>query len=299
MPFHLPPVSRRRFLGSALAAGLGLWTARPVSARAVAADRWVLLADTHIAADRALVARGINMTDHLTRVVTALTALDPRPAGVVLDGDVAYHRGEVGDYAQAAGLLQPLSQAGLPVHLTLGNHDHRAHIREGLLRGSGRSPLESRQVAVVEAARANWFLLDSLDRVNGTPGELGEEQLRWLAGALDARPGKPALVVVHHDPQWSPAVLRTGLVDTERLWAVLAGRPQVKALIFGHTHRWHRERREGIHLINLPPVAYVFNQGMPSGWVEARLGERGAVLTLHTLDAGHRQNGETVELTWR
>ena len=112
-----------------------------------------------------------------------------------------------------------------------------------MLHGPGRGPLLSRHVSVVETVRANWFLLDSLDRVNTIPGELGEEQLTWLGKALDARADNPpVLVVVHHDPQWSGAVIRTGLGDTEQLFEVLVPRKQVKAVMFGHTHLWHRTR---------------------------------------------------------
>ena len=30
------------------------------------------------------------------------------------------------------------------------------------------------------------------------------------------------------------------------------------------------EHDSGIHLINLPPTAYVFEEGKPSGWVRAQ-----------------------------
>ncbi len=301
MPLHLPPISRRRFLASSLAAGVGIltWREAPGQEPSGDANRWVLLADSHLAADRDRVERGVKMADNFGRVVSTVAALNPKPAGVVLNGDAAFLKGEPGDYALLGELLKPLADARIPVHLTLGNHDHRENFRAGLIRGMDRTPLMSRHVSVLETARANWFLLDSLDRVNGTPGELGREQLAWLAQALDARPGKPALVVLHHDPQWSAPAQRSGLVDTESLFAVLVPRKHVKVVFFGHTHRWRRERHEGIHLINLPPVAYLFDKVSPNGWVDLRLPEGGAVLTLHAFDPQHRQNGETVELAWR
>jgi hypothetical protein len=185
----------------------------------------------------------------------------------VLDGDVAFQKGEPEDYRLAGELHGPLAEARIPLHLTLGNHDHRDNFRAGLLRGAARSPLVSRAVTVLETDRASWFLLDTLDRVAATPGALGKAQLDWLAGALDARPGKPALVVLHHNPQWPAPAKPTGLVDAERLFGVVAPRKQVKALVFGHTHQWGRDRHEGVHLINLPPVAYLFTKGPPTaGW---------------------------------
>jgi 3',5'-cyclic AMP phosphodiesterase CpdA len=302
MPLHLVPISRRRFLAASLAAGAAVLGARTTGAeqRAADADRWVLTADPHIAADRDLVHLDTRMADNLARIVAAVADLEPRPAGLLLDGDAAYNKGEPGDYRLLAELLRPLADAGLPVHITLGNHDDRENFRAGLARAAAGSPLVSRHVAVVEANRANWFLLDSLDRVNATPGTLGEEQVAWLARALDARPGKPALVVVHHNPLWTlPADKRPGLVDTERLFGVLVPRKQVKAVFFGHTHRWQRDRHEGIHLVNLPPVGYVFAKDQPSGWVDVRLRPGAAVLALHALNPQHPQNRETVELAWR
>lgn len=297
MPLHLPPLTRRRFLATSLALGAGLCTWRDALGQDADADRWILLADTHIAANRAQVNRGVTMADNLQRVVAALAQLTPRPAGVFLDGDAAFNKGEPGDYTLLGELLQPLRES-IPIHVALGNHDDRDHFRAGLARDA-RPPLASRQVAVIESPRANWVVLDSLDKVNATPGVLGKEQLGWLARALDERTSKPALVVVHHDPQWTPMAKRSGLVDTEALFEVLVPRKQVKAVIYGHTHRWRRSERDGIHLLNLPPVAYLFQAGDPNGWVDVRLRDGGAALTLHALDASHRQNGEVVELAWR
>ncbi len=301
MPLHLAPPSRRRFLAASLAAGVGVLTWREAWAEEAKRDpdHWILLSDTHIDADRAQVVRGVKMANNLARAVAALTGLHPRPAGVLLNGDAAHLNGEAGDYKQLAELLEPLADAELPLHFTLGNHDHRDHFRAGLLRGVGQSPLEARQVTVIETPRVNWVLLDTLDQVNKTPGVCGKEQLDWLAQALDARADKPAMVVAHHDPQWTPRDKRTGLVDTEALFDVLRPRKQVKALIFGHTHHWHRDQRDGIHLVNLPPVAYVFTPGIPNGWVDVRLRDQGARFTLHAFDAKHRQNGETYDLAWR
>ena len=65
----------------------------------------------------------------------------------------------------------------------------------------------SRHVSVIEADRANWFLLDSLEQVNVTHGLLGKEQIGWLARALDARPDKHPEMEAEH----------TGLKRTEGL----------------------------------------------------------------------------------
>lgn len=50
---------------------------------------------------------------------------------------------------------------------------------------------------------------------------------------------------------------------------------------------------------HLPPVAYVFAKGRPSGWVRAELAASGMTLTLAALDKSHGQHGEKHELAWR
>ncbi|MGB7933682.1 MAG: hypothetical protein WCH04_15950, partial [Gammaproteobacteria bacterium] len=57
---------------------------------------------------------------------------------------------------------------------------------------AGEPPVIDKHVSILETPRANWFLLDSLQRTNDLLGRLGEVQLQWLAKALDARADRPA-----------------------------------------------------------------------------------------------------------
>lgn len=299
MPVHLPPFSRRRFLQATLASGAGMLALRDARAKDpnTDPDSWALLADTHIAANREQIARDQRMAANLERVGREICGLAKRPAGVLIDGDCAYLDGQSGDYRTLAELLEPLRAAGLPVHLALGNHDHRERFWAELARQDSPA-LAGRHASVIETPRANWFLLDSLQATNVTPGVLGQEQRDWLAQALDARADKPALIVAHHnlDPQ-NPKT--TGLTDTDALLEVLAPRRQVKAYFFGHTHRWEQRERAGIHLINLPPVAYPFRAADPLGWVHCRLQAGGASLELRSLDPQHSAHGQKIDLAWR
>src|SRR5437773_12380834 len=110
MPIHLPPISRRKFLLRSLAAGAGLSLSASLRAASKRTDpnSWALLSDIHLAADRAQLGRGINMTDHFTSVARELGALPKRPAGVFINGDCAFNSGETGDYARLTELLEPL-----------------------------------------------------------------------------------------------------------------------------------------------------------------------------------------------
>jgi 3',5'-cyclic-AMP phosphodiesterase len=263
--------------------------------------RIALLTDTHIAANPAHIVRNINMTNNLQRACTQVLELDQRPARMLIGGDFAFKSGEAADYAAAVKLLEPIRAAGMPVDIALGNHDHRERFWEALPPSKpSQAPVKARHVGMVEMQRADWIILDSLVETDVTRGGLGAEQLAWLAVTLDARPSKPAIVLVHHDPELKPSEKPIGIADTAALLDVISPRRQAKALIYGHCHRWiYAERDDGLHLVNLPPTAYVFAAEQPSGWVDAHLERAGATLELRCLDPKHTWHGQKLAMNWR
>jgi 3',5'-cyclic AMP phosphodiesterase CpdA len=301
MPIHLPPVSRRNFLKRSLLAGASFALAPQLFAarRRANPNSWALFADTHIAADTTKIARGINMAEHFRTAAKDVRSLPERPAALFLTGDCAFNSGEADDYFQLAGLLGQLRGEGFPLHIALGNHDHREHFWAGLPpEDAAQRAVTDRQVALIKAANVNWFLLDSLETTLQTPGLLGENQLAWLAKSLDANPSKPAIVLVHHNPGTRENI--GGLKDTDALLGIIRQRRQVKAWVFGHTHTWRTDQDEsGLHLINLPPVAYVFRANDPAGWVHATTHRDGLKLELRCINAAHQNHGQVVELKWR
>jgi len=301
MPIYLPPLSRRGFLQRTLIAGAGLAAAPELFAAGhrTDANAWALLADTHIAADPTRIERAINMTGHFRTVSQELLALSQPPAGVFIVGDCAFSKGEPGDYAALTGLLEPLRGGGMPLHLALGNHDQRENFWAALeAKSAAKRPVADKQVALIRAPLVNWFVLDSLEQTLATPGLLGAAQLAWLAEALDANRKQPAVVLVHHNPGTAESI--RGLKDTEELFQVIRPRAQVKAFIFGHTHNWKvTADASGIHLINLPPVAYTFLASNPSGWVHAKAQRDRMTLELRCIDPTHKDHAQIVDLKWR
>lgn len=301
MPIHLPPISRREFFKRSLLAGAGLALAPDLLAatRLTDTNSWALLADTHIAADPAKIVRGINMADHFKRVSKELLALPKRPAGVFVIGDCAFNTGEKDDYATFTELLDPLRAGGCPLHLALGNHDQRDNFWSALeAKKAAKRLVKDKHVALLRTSEVNWFVLDSLETTMQTPGSLGSAQLDWLVRTLDANRKMPALVLLHHNPGNSENV--SGLKDTENLLEIIRPRKQVKAWIFGHTHKWNvRADESGIHLVNLPPAAYVFQSANPAGWVHATVRHDGMNLELRGIDPTHKNHGQVVVLTWR
>ena len=308
MPLHLDSLSRRRFIqGSAV---LALTTAgRSFAAKSSDTEIWALLSDTHIDADPTKISsQGVNMAEHLRQVIKEVVAEKDTLAGVIIDGDCAFLDGQPGDYTTLIELLKPLRDAGLPIHFTLGNHDDRDKFSAALGDASGESPVAGTLCSLIETPIANLILLDSLRYVNKVEGEFGPEQLDWVAKMIDASPGKPAIVIGHHYPQvfrediipGDKKVKISGLVDSEAFLQTLSTRPAAKAYIYGHSHTWLlKQEPDGLHEINLPPTAYVFDKARPSGWVRATISKTGLSLELRSIDPAHAEHGQLKTLTWR
>jgi 3',5'-cyclic-AMP phosphodiesterase len=305
MPIHLPPISRRRFLAGSLAAGAGMLLPQRLWAKekkpAADPNRFLLLSDIHIPGGSKVEQNGVKPVDFFMQAVKEALELKPRPVGAIVSGDCAFLEGKAEDYRKLRELIQPLRRAGMAVHFAMGNHDDRrrflaAFPEAGQQAAAGTEKLD-KFISVLETPHADWFLLDSSVNVSVTHGLLGEAQLAWLAKALDARKDKPAFVVTHHDP--ARPVKNNELKDPSALLDVVMPRKQVKAYFFGHTHQWHHSRMAGLHLINIPTTAWLFDKKQPRGFVTADLRADGATLALHSLDPNHPKHGEKVELAWR
>jgi len=292
-------------LATSLAAGAALvaghYLAADAAPREADPNHVVLLSDLHVAGNRSAKERDVVMFDNARRAVDGVLGRPKMPAFVVVNGDCAHHFGSAKDYEAVLDVLAPMRRAGLPIHLALGNHDDRGRFLAALVNrdavAAAAGSLAGRHVSIIETRRANLFILDTLGVTNVPVGSLGEKQVAWLAAALDARPDKPAIVFTHHQPDYRADP--KGLADTRALVEVLAPRKQVKAHIFGHTHRYGFAQADGLHLLNLPAVAYVFRPTDPSGWMDLRLADGGATFQLHTLDPAHPLNGAKTELAWR
>ena len=307
MPIILPPINRRQFIKGSLALGGTAITAS--SSLAQAPDQSVLfdqnqvalLADTHISADPNLSYPGtkwpgspvgedehekVNMAQCLADVAKSVTALNPRPAHLIVNGDCAMGRGTEAEYKELLGLLEPIRVAGITVHVTIGNHDNRENLWK-LLPFLKKEEMGI-QAGVVELPYANLILLDS-----GRKGILGEKQLKWLARELDGRSEKPALVFGHFNPYPNRGVRPIkGMSDGSSLLKLLAKRKHARAYLYGHTHEWQQDQRDHLQLINQPAVSYYFGKGHAHGWLDMKLTERSADLALRCIDPKHLQHGD-------
>ena len=302
MPVTLLQLPRREFLKRAALAGAAVAFAPSSYAGLFGKSRdkhtFAIFSDPHIAADAALKNSGANMADNLAACVRELAAWPVKPAAVIVNGDLAFKSGLPEDYTTFGKLIEPF-RALAPIHLSLGNHDERENFWKAFPHDATRlKSVPQKQAAIFSSDRANWFLLDSLDVTDATPGEAGSAQLDWLARQLELRREKPAIVVCHHNLQTPGGT--PGLKDTAAFEELFTRQRQVKAFIFGHTHNWHIEtHKSGVQLINLPPTSYVFMEGRPSGWVRAMLARDGAEFELRSLDPKHPEHAQVKQLKWR
>lgn len=295
-------ISRREMLAGSLGAGAAslLFHSRLWAADApVDPNRFVLLADIHISEDRQKVARNTNPYETFQQARQQYQAVNARPAGLIVAGDCAFNEGQAGDYQRLRELVAPIP---MPVTFAMGNHDHRERFWEAFPEHRAMpAPVADRHVTLIEASNADWFILDSLDKTNSTPGRMGDAQLKWLADQLDRRPDKPALVVAHHYPlpKDNPTKITSALLDTIALYDVILPRKRVKAYVFGHSHRWLHAKIDDLHLVNIAALAWLFDLKQPRGWIDAQLEPDGIRLTLQSLDPTHEAHGRPLELAWR
>jgi 3',5'-cyclic AMP phosphodiesterase CpdA len=255
---------------------------------------WAVLSDIHIAADKGDTYRGFHPHENLKTVLEKLRGVNFD--AMLVNGDVARLEGKPADYEMVTEYLNPVTEK-LPIAITLGNHDDRKNARSAFASVSGEvQPVEKKFVMTIDAGPCEFVLLDSLMVTNIAAGQLGNSQREWLTGYLQANTSKPTIIFVHHnlDPDDDNA-----LTDAAQLLAIVRPATNVKAVIYGHTHAWKHDKQNGIHVVNVPAVAYNFKDSEPIGWTDAYFSAKGARLKLNAIGGNTARNGETLELAWR
>ena len=295
---YIHPSNRRRFIIRSASALAAVTVSRRLvgqsgSSSATPAElSLALLSDTHIPADAEDAYRGFKPWFNLQKIVPEVVAA--RPEGVIVNGDAARLTGEIEDYQALKKLLGPIAEQA-PVYIGLGNHDARDHFHE-VLGGipEKRQAVNGKHVLAIEHAAVRVIVLDSLLYVNKVAGLLGKAQRLWLAEYLEKTDDRPVVLFVHH-------TLNDGdgdLLDVDRLFGLIKPHPKVKAIFYGHSHRYAFDERQGVHMINLPAVGYNFNDQEPVGWIQSRFHPGGVDLTLHAFGGNMSDNGRTRSVEW-
>ena len=222
------------------------------------------------------------MPEAAKRLVRAILAMDPRPSLVLDLGDLSLAFGEEGDYEVGAEVLRPLTDAGIQVVHTMGNHDIRANFLKSFPGADAGTKVPGRFTHVVSTPHADFIVLDSLQEPvrRGsydacTVKGLGKEQTDWLkATLLEAR--RPTFVCAHH------AIPELGVARH------VARCPYVVGSLHGHNHHWATDYFADGYGENAHTIRSV---GMPSfgldrdiGFGVLRLGAKSAKLTCRIFD---------------
>ncbi len=285
MPFAM---DRRAFLKGALAAGF----VTRLSADTGAPTSWALLSDLHCPEDPRDVYRGFYPHDNLKQVAKAVAASNAQFCAVT--GDLARLTGNPGDYAALKELLHPVLDR-MPVGMALGNHDSRKNFEQVFASLAGtRQSVQRKHVVTLEWGDLRSVFLDSLLETNVTPGQLGTAQRQWLLDYIRSD-RRPVLLFLHHDFRDADG----SLVDAPKLLQGISPLPQVKAVFYGHSHEYHVDVHEGIHLVNVPSTAFNFRPQDPVGWMEMTLSKTGADLLLKAPRGNTDLNGTRATLEWR
>jgi len=293
------PATRRRFLVATTRALAGAalmreWNLTGADAAPkVDSVHFALLSDTHVAADPKNEYRKFLPWENLKKVVPQV--IDTHPEGVILNGDAARLTGEIADYETVRRLLAPLAEHA-PVYIGLGNHDERENFFKVFDKPQGaRQKVSGKHVLVIERQSLRFVILDSLLYTNKAAGLLGKPQREWLGKFLEDSDGRPTIVFIHH-------TLGDGdgdLLDVERLFQSLRPHRKVKAVFYGHSHKYAFGQEDGIHLVNIPAVGYNFSDDEPVGWVDAVFAGKGVELKLRALAGNREADGRLRSLAWR
>lgn len=217
------------------------WSALIGNAADVPADPnlVVLVADTHITG----IANIRHQRDGFARCVKEIIALNPRPANLLLYGDISHDKGSTNDYSALRELIKPLETAGIAWHACFGNHDRREPFFAVFPEKRPVPPLvPDRLVTLVELPHADFLMLDSCleGPVNGG---LDDAQREWFEAWLK-KSGKPLFVGAHHPLE------ETGVA------AAFKANPRCKAYIFGHHHAVADKTVQGVRTFCLPSTGH-------------------------------------------
>jgi len=238
------------------------------------------LSDLHVTLPGGSPGAGVDSAANFARAVAQIEAMQPKPDGVVLSGDLV-DLGRAVEYERLARLLEPLS---IPYWLMTGNHDDRAEMRRVFPELPALPGVPGYLQYAVDLPGLRLLLLDSLRP--GTPaGELCPQRLAWLDGELAAKPDQPTIVFVHHPPFaiGSPLLDRFRLADGENLVAVIARHDHVQLVSCGHVHRITHRRWAGTIAMTAPSTAHQFRLELAPGASITPVAEPPAFL-LHRFD---------------
>ena len=233
-------MKRREFILCLSAAGVGTTSCRMAhAADGIDENLSVFVSDLHVGGTNP---RFAYTHDRLLRVVDEILGMSPRPRRVVCFGDVALSYGLAADYAASRPILQRILDAGIDLHMTMGNHDRRSNFLKCWPSYAERQLVPGRFTRIVPLGSADLVLLDTLKGSDDRPdndmgpveGTIDPPQLAWLEEFV-ANAKRPFFVGSHQ--------FRDLYINGASPVARVSKSRHFVGWIYGHDHVWCRDAK--------------------------------------------------------
>lgn len=209
------------------------------------------ISDLHILANPSKSTAGAERIENLRRCVA-----DINRQGV----DVVVHTGDSAHFGTEEEYIivrDALSELKAPVFLIPGNRDRRETLRAAFGHLDYLPMNGAFLNYAIEDLPIRLVALDSVSE-GDNKGAFCAERRTWLDETLGREPDRPTLLFIHHppfdiDPDFLGGYRRPE--EAKELTAVVERHPQVKHLLCGHVHFWHRAQWAGAVATTMPSVA--------------------------------------------
>jgi len=193
--------------------------------------KFIQISDIHLVAPGERL-YGLDPRERFERCIADINDQHADAELVVITGDLT----QQGDERAYRLLGELLGQLKMPVHLLIGNHDHRQRFQKAFP-AAAKDPNGFVQFSL-ETPAGRFIGLDTNEP--GThKGRLCRQRLDWLDARLQEAAGQPAYLFMHHAPL--AVGLREmdviALQDSHLLADIMTARGNVRHIFIGHLHR--------------------------------------------------------------
>ncbi len=213
----------------------------------------IQLSDCHIINKGTL--KGINPYQRLLDIIGVL----PKNDGVIITGDLTHNS----DHASYKKLEKAIKLIKSPVFVMAGNHDNPQKIEQLLTAYTQTLNLDKWEIIALNSVQKN--------KVSG----------KIETQNLEIQNDKFYLIALHHPPipmesTWDDAL---SLENPKVLWTMIADKPQIKGVIWGHAHEEKRVLKDNLELLACPSTAFSFNNTKKYGFRKIELNDDGTLKT--------------------
>ena len=193
--------------------------------------KFLHVTDTHLVAGNKLL-YGLNPQERLRACVDHINRQHADAEFAVVTGDLT----QSGDPAAYELVRAILAQLKMPFHLMIGNHDDRSNFKAAF----PDAPVDDNGFIQFsfDTSAGRFICLDTNEP--GEPhGSFCTLRRNWLETQLAAAADKSVYLFMHHPP-FTVGLRRMDeimLLDSAAFTEIVAGRPNIKHLFFGHLHR--------------------------------------------------------------